>query len=75
MPDLWCNECYSTGISQVTEPNHHTNTTSNSADDLNDSLLDLPDELLQLDTLNMNASIQTPTSEDMLTADVHYHKP
>ena len=42
----------------------------NSADELNDSLLDLADELLQLDTLNMNASIHTPASEDMLTADV-----
>ena len=47
--------------SYYTEPHHHpTNTTSNSADELKDSLLDFADELLQLNTL----------SEDMLTADV-----
>ena len=68
--DLWCYECYSTGASQATEPHHHTNTTSNSADKLNDSLLDLSDELLPQDTLNMNASIQTPANEDMPTTDV-----
>ena len=69
--DLWCYECYSAGTSQATtEPHHHTNTTSNSADDLNDSLLDLADELLQLDKLNVNAPIQTPASEDLLTTDV-----
>ena len=70
MLDLWCYECYSTGTSQATEPHHHTNTTSNSADDLNDSLLDLADELLQLDELDVNAPIQTPASEDLLTTDV-----
>ena len=69
--DLWCYECYSTGTSQATtEPHHQPNTTSNSADELNDSLLDLADELLQLDTLNMNTSIHTPASEDLLTTDV-----
>ena len=62
---------YSTGTSQATtEPGHQTNTTSNSADELNDSLLDLAEELLQLDTLNMNTSIHTPASEDLLTTDV-----
>ena len=72
MLDLWCYECYSTGTSQATtEPHHHhTNKTSNSADELNDSLLDFTDELLQLDTLSMSASILTPASEDMLTANV-----
>ena len=71
MLDLWCYGCYSTGTSHATtKPHHHTNTTSDSADELNDSLLDLADELLQLDTLSMNDSIQTPASEDMLTADV-----
>ena len=71
MLDLWCHKCYSTGISQATtEHHHHTNTASNSADELNDRLLDLADELLQLNTLSMNASIQTPASEDMLTTDV-----
>ena len=69
--DLWCYECYSTGTSKATtEPHHQTNTTSNSADELNDSLLDFSDELLQLDTLNMNTSIHTPASEDLLTTDV-----
>ena len=69
--DLRCYECYSTGTSQATtEPHHHTNTASDSADELNDSLLDLKDELLQLNTLSMNASIDTPASEDMLTTDV-----
>ena len=71
MLDLCCYEFYSTGTSQATaEPHHHTNTTSNLADELNDSLLALADELLQLDTLNMNASIHTPASEDMLATDM-----
>ena len=69
--DLQCYECYSTGTSQATtEPHHHTNTTSNPADERNDSLLDLADELLKLNTLSINTSIHTPASEDMLTADV-----
>ena len=68
--DLSCYECYSTGTPQVTEPHRHINSTSNSADGLNDILLDFADELLQLDTLNMNASIHTPASEDLLTTDV-----
>ena len=71
MLDLWCYGCYSTGTSQATtEPHHHTHTTSNSANELNDSLLDFADELLQLERLDMNASILTPASEDMLTANL-----
>ena len=70
MLDLWCYECYSTSTTQATEPHNNTNTTSNSADELNDSLLDFSNELLQLDTLNMNASMHTTASEDSLTNDV-----
>ena len=71
MLELWCYGCYSPGTSHaITEPNHHTNTASDSANEVNDRLLDFADELLQLDTLNMNASIHTPASEDMLIANV-----
>ena len=62
----WCNEFI--GLYRDTQLNHVVHV--NSADELNDSLLDLADELLQLDTLNMNASIHTPASEDMLATDV-----
>ena len=65
MLDLRCYGCYSTGKSHATtKPHHHTNTASDSADELND----LTYELLKLDTLKMNTSIHTPTDEDMLTA-------
>ena len=71
MLDLWCYGCYSIGTSHATtKPHHHTNTASDSANELIDSLLDFADELLQLETLNMDASIHTPASEDMLTANV-----